>query len=54
MTRPKPRYEFVVMFIWREPTPSDALIGGGDAGAAGGLPGGVPTSAPPIGGAPAK
>jgi type IV pilus assembly protein PilM len=23
---PKPRYEFVVMFIWREPTPSDLLM----------------------------
>jgi type IV pilus assembly protein PilM len=22
----KPRYEFIVMFIWREPTPSDALM----------------------------
>jgi hypothetical protein len=22
----KPRYEFIVMFIWREPTPSDALL----------------------------
>jgi type IV pilus assembly protein PilM len=24
--RAKPRYEFVVMFIWREPTPSDKLV----------------------------
>jgi type IV pilus assembly protein PilM len=47
-----PRYEFVVMFIWREPTPSDALIpGGADAG---GVPGGPPlnTSPTPTGGAP--
>jgi hypothetical protein len=30
----KPRYEFVAVFIWREPTPSDALMKTGDAGAA--------------------
>jgi hypothetical protein len=22
----RPRYEFIVMFVWREPTPSDALM----------------------------
>lgn len=26
VNRIKPRYEFVVMFIWREPTPSDKLV----------------------------
>jgi type IV pilus assembly protein PilM len=58
----KPRYEFVVMFIWREPTPSDALMnltdaaGAPSAAAPGGapLPGGapVPGGAPAPGGAP--
>jgi hypothetical protein len=28
----KPRYEFIVMFIWREPTPSDALMKSESAG----------------------
>jgi type IV pilus assembly protein PilM len=26
MKKGKPRYEFIVMFVWREPTPSDALM----------------------------
>jgi len=30
----RPQYEFVVFFIWREPTPSDALIKG-EGGATG-------------------
>jgi type IV pilus assembly protein PilM len=49
--RPEPRYEFVVMFIWREPTPSDALIPGApDAGGAvGGVPGGASPGGPPTG-----
>jgi hypothetical protein len=47
MVRPEPRYEFVVLFIWREPTPSDALIPGGDA-AGGGL--GAPPASPTPGG----
>ena len=41
--KPKPRYEFIVMFIWREPTPSDQLMKLGDAiggAAAGATPGG--------------
>ncbi|MBX7106839.1 MAG: hypothetical protein K1X57_22375, partial [Gemmataceae bacterium] len=24
--RSKPRYEFVIMLMWREPTPSDKLV----------------------------
>ena len=44
VVKPKPRYEFVVMFIWREPTPSDALMKLGDAAAAGAA--GAPPAGP--------
>jgi hypothetical protein len=30
----KPRFEFVVVFIWKEPTPSDALMKLSDASGA--------------------
>ena len=39
----KPRFEFVIVFIWKEPTPSDALMKLTDAAA--GLPAG---GAPPM------
>jgi hypothetical protein len=33
------RFEFVVMFVWREPTPSDALMKLGEPGSAPAEPG---------------
>jgi hypothetical protein len=44
----KPRYEFVVVFTWKEPTPSDKLraIKIAEPPAAGGLGGGMPAMAP--------
>ena len=51
----KPRYEFVIIFTWKEPTPSDKLrpikkfeapVTAGPM-APGGLPGPAPSSPPP-------
>lgn len=41
----KPRYEFVVVFVWKEPTPSDKLLGKADAAGAPAAP--APTPPPP-------
>jgi len=58
----KPRYEFVIIFAWKEPTPSDKLrpikkmelpaAGAGFGGPGMGMPGpsGPPTPTPPAGG----
>jgi type IV pilus assembly protein PilM len=49
--KPIPRYEFVIMFIWREPTPSDKLMKLAEPGAApaDAMPGGVPAPGSPGG-----
>ena len=57
----KPRYEFVLMFVWREPTPSDELrkikekdpnaaAATGAGAGAGGMPSVAPTPTPAAGG----
>jgi type IV pilus assembly protein PilM len=44
----KPRFEFVIMFVWKEPTPSDRLLEGSPAGAPGApRPPAAPGAAPP-------
>jgi hypothetical protein len=53
MGKVKPRFEFVIVFVWKEPTPSDKLrpikkIEAPAAAPLGGPPGGgVPPPAPP-------